>query len=87
MTNERKQRKNLGRREFLRTLGAGATAAAAAGDAAPSPRAARSGAQARAATVAVGRSTSSHGPGKRPFSSCVAPVKGRSRFHSLRGSS
>ena len=31
MTNERKQRKSLGRREFLRTLGAGATAAAAAG--------------------------------------------------------
>jgi hypothetical protein len=29
MTNERKQRKSVGRREFLRTLGAGATAAAA----------------------------------------------------------
>jgi hypothetical protein len=29
MTTERKQQKSLGRREFLRTLGAGATAAAA----------------------------------------------------------
>ena len=29
MTNDRKQRKSVGRREFLRTFGAGATAAAA----------------------------------------------------------